>query len=157
MWADILQAEHSAWLATRYAGQEPEVPLMGIIGEAGEAAHAMLSEYKELKHGKNPRHEGHNAALLDAVGDCVIYVCSWCNTTGRRLSDYTRDCAVEAPRLLHPLDIGALLMLSATMGYRERVVRYDLLRALQYICATRGVTLEFVAMTAWQHVKERVK
>ena len=158
MWADKLQGEHKAWLATRYVNQEPKVPLMGIIGEAGEVAHALLNEYKELKHGKNPRHDAHNAELLDAIGDCVIYACSWCNTPriDQRLSDFDWR-SKRAYTYAHPLDIGYLLMGSALACYRLDRVTQDLIDDLCRICGVRGVEIEAVVTSAWNQVKERVR
>ena len=158
MWADKLQGEHKAWLATRYVNQEPKVPLMGIIGEAGEVAHALLNEYKELKHGKNPRHQEHNAEVLDAIGDCVIYMCSWCNSHGvdQRLSKFDWR-SVWSNTLVHPLDLGYHLMDAALECYRLEYVTQKLVHNLVCICGIRGVEIEAVVTSAWNQVKERVR
>ncbi len=158
-WADILQTDHATWLSTRYVGQEPQVPLMGVIGEAGEAAHAMLNEYKEIKHGRNPRHDQHNAELLDAIGDCIIYACSWCNTPGvnRRLAGFNWDGRVLDVCVPHALDLAALLVERACHCYKVGQVTQGFVDVLCAVCRLHNVTPELVASSAWGQVKERVR
>lgn len=155
MWLDKIQDEHKEWLSTRYVGQEPVIPLAGMIGEAGEAIHALLSEYKELKHGKNPRHENHEEALLDALGDCMIYFVSWCNTVGTKASSYSMETG-GWPHV-SDLDLGHLLVDSACTQYKMGAPQQLFIDTVNRLAKSRGRTLESVTQAAWEHVKGRIR
>ncbi len=150
-----LQAEHATWLASRYAGQTPKSPLAGIVGEAGEAHHALLSEYKERMHGQNPRHTGHNEAFLDALGDMVIYIISWCNTTGTSITEGSWDTPCELPA--DPLDLGVALVEAACISYRVESPTWTLTQLVSEACRARGTTALEVANKAWEQVKGRIR
>lgn len=154
-WTELLQAEHYQWLASRYPGQDPKLPLLGIIGEAGEAAHALLSEYKELHHGANPRHTDHNAALLDALGDCIIYVCSWCNTVQQPLSSW--NWASHSQEFKCNLDMGYHLVHHACVGYSNGFPTQGFADCIVAACSSRNTTPEAVALAAWAQVKGRIR
>lgn len=154
-WVRQLQREHQEWLASRYKGQDPKVPLLGIVGEAGEAAHALLSEHKELHHGKNPRHTEHLAAFLDALADCVIYTASWCNTTGWDLDVFYWD--ITSPGRERSLDLGHELVKTACDCYALRMPTCAFAGLVSAACNGSGARLEDIVMQAWNGVKERIR
>lgn len=76
---DKLQAEHKQWVQQMYPDQPPNIPAMGIVEESGELLHAVLKMGQEKLWGKEGRYVNLSHDLVDAVGDCVIYVISLCN------------------------------------------------------------------------------
>lgn len=76
-----IQAEHQVWVDREYPDQPPEVPAYGMIEEAGEMLHALLKLKQLDLWGKDDRYtrEKLQDEVRDAVGDCLIYVCSYLN------------------------------------------------------------------------------
>ncbi len=72
------QNEHMAWLEKNFPQQQPHDPLLGLVEEVGELAHAHLKASQNIRG--TP--EEHRAAAIDAIGDIVIYLASYCNTNG---------------------------------------------------------------------------
>ena len=78
-----LQAEHMAWLEHNFPNQQSHDPLLGLVEEVGELAHAHLKASQSIRG--TPQE--HQAAAIDAIGDIVIYLASYCNTNGYDLEE----------------------------------------------------------------------
>lgn len=76
-----LQAEHKEWVDREYPNQPSWLPAAGMVEEAGELLHAVIKLEQLKLFGDDPRYSAEKlrAALADAIGDCGIYVCSFCN------------------------------------------------------------------------------
>ena len=79
-----LQVEHAKWLASKYPNQPPRIPAIGCLEEAGELVHAILKLEQVEVWGEDNRHKVSElrAKLADAIGDCGIFACSLCNSSG---------------------------------------------------------------------------
>jgi len=77
---ETLQSQHKVWLDHNFPGQKPHDALLGLVEEVGELAHA------HLKHEQQIRGLGDiaqaNDKKIDAIGDIVIYLASYCNSNG---------------------------------------------------------------------------
>lgn len=155
MWVKELQDEHREWLRERYVGQDPILPLAGLIGEAGECQHACLSDYKEKMHGKNPRHVDHRKEAVDAIGDCVLYALSWFNTVGEEAE--TLNWNGQGRIYERPLDLGYLLVSQACCCYEYEIVTQRFVDVLIAMCYAWDCTLEEAARGAWAEVKGRIR
>jgi len=71
-----LQHDHAEWLEHNFPGQKDHEPFLGLMEEVGELAHA------HLKHEQGIRGlADQDLAYVkkkDAIGDIVIYLCSYC-------------------------------------------------------------------------------
>lgn len=82
-----IQSEVAEW-STRNFGQQPSVnPLLGVVEEVGELSHA----YLKRQQGIRGTPEEHAAAIRDAVGDIVIFLCDFCAREGINLGNAVED------------------------------------------------------------------
>lgn len=72
------QREHKEWVDHNFPAQRSHQPLLGIVEEVGELAHAQLKGEQEIRHSNQEIWD----AKVDAVGDIVIYLASYCNAAG---------------------------------------------------------------------------
>lgn len=72
-----LQREHKTWKEHNFPDEKEHQALLGLIEEVGELAHAHL-KYEQRIRGYD-RHR-YVTEALDAVGDIIIYLASYCNT-----------------------------------------------------------------------------
>lgn len=79
---ELLQDAHAEWLRHNFPQQEPHHGLLGVVEEVGELSHAHL----KAEQGIRAPEGGTRAALVDAVGDIVIYLASYCTTVGLDLN-----------------------------------------------------------------------
>lgn len=154
-WYERLQVEHAVWVVKRYPNQPPMLPLAGLIGEAGEVFHSLYRRYKQEVFGTNPRHTNLELELLDGIGDCIIYICSWCNTVGESMSRYNWDDIASNSTQLD-INLGYTLVNQACLGYKNGKVLQVLIDTLTIIGKRHNIVLQDAAMTTWQHVKWRV-
>lgn len=77
-----LQEEHLEWQLHNFPDQTPHQGLLGVIEEVGELAHAHLKNEQGIR-----TNEDHKADAIDAIGDIVIYLASYCNTNNISLHD----------------------------------------------------------------------
>jgi len=69
-----LQAEVGEWSCKNFPNNEPFDPFYGMIEEIGELAHAILKK----KQGIRGTPEEHDAAIKDAIADCMIFATDYC-------------------------------------------------------------------------------
>jgi NTP pyrophosphatase (non-canonical NTP hydrolase) len=78
-----LQTEHAPWLARNFPEQTAHQALLGAMEELGELAHAHL----KAEQGIRGDDKLHMAEKIDAIGDIVIYLASYCTTNGISLEE----------------------------------------------------------------------
>lgn len=84
-----LQEQHRLWVEHNFPGQKQHEPLLGLVEEVGELAHAHLKHEQGIR-GLNDQDLAF-VKKMDAVGDIVIYLASYCTANAIDLDD-----AVEA-------------------------------------------------------------
>jgi NTP pyrophosphatase (non-canonical NTP hydrolase) len=70
---DELQKEHRKWVEYNFPNQPKYHGLLGLTEEVGELAHAFLKQEQGI------RHQNYKDNMVDAVGDIVIFLTSFCN------------------------------------------------------------------------------
>lgn len=73
-----LQHDQRPWVSHNFPGREPYYPLLGVQEEVGELSHAFL----KMKQGIRGTEAEHHAAMIDAVGDIVIFLSDFCSANG---------------------------------------------------------------------------
>lgn len=77
---EVLQFQHKAWLARNFPFQKPHDALLGLMEEVGELAHAHLKHQQQIRGLAEISLA--EEKKIDAIGDIVIYLASYCNTNG---------------------------------------------------------------------------
>lgn len=142
-----MQREHRQWLEANYPNQPPGIPAAGMIEEAAELLHAVLKLEQARIWGEEKRYPlpSLREKLLDAIGDCAIYCCSYCNATG---ADFATLAEVSLTGSGTLLDMAkSLVMVSETPAlYMSR---------LRAIALAASCPFEATVLAVWQQVKER--
>jgi len=73
-----LQEEVAVWTHKNFDNQEPFEPLLGAVEELGELSHHWLKRFQGIRGSA----EMHRKEEIDAVGDVVIYLMSFCDLNG---------------------------------------------------------------------------
>lgn len=76
------QDEHRVWLNHNFPNQQEHDALLGLTEEVGELAHAHLKAQQRIRGTL----QEHRADAVDAIGDIMIYLASYCNTNGYQLA-----------------------------------------------------------------------
>ena len=71
---DEIQQLHKLWEKRNFGNQPAYRAILGIMEEAGELAHAFLKMEQGIRINEN-----HEENIVDAVGDIVMYIISFCN------------------------------------------------------------------------------
>lgn len=69
-----LQSEVGEWSRRNFPDNEPIDPFLGVVEEVGELSHALLKS----KQGIRGTAEQHQLAVVDAIGDILIYLSEFC-------------------------------------------------------------------------------
>jgi NTP pyrophosphatase (non-canonical NTP hydrolase) len=154
MTREELQAEHRAWIDAMYPGQPIVFPLAGMVEEAGELLHAVLAEYREMRYGPDGRHSDLHNDIVDAVGDCGVYVCSYCNAASA--SFRTVWDTPEAKLHGSTLDVCAKLCMQASsnmLSTHPDVHSY--VSILKQIASEANLNVWPCVVDTWKRVRER--
>lgn len=73
-----VQARRNLWVARNFPGDDMPNSLLGAVEELGELSH----HYLKLQQGIRGTPDEHIEGILDAVADCVIYLCGVCTYLG---------------------------------------------------------------------------
>jgi NTP pyrophosphatase (non-canonical NTP hydrolase) len=151
-----LQVEHAEWLAREYPRQPPEVPAAGLVEEAGELLHAALKLEQVRIWGDDPRYPKLYDDLVDAVGDCAIYACSYCTAAGLDFAAVVgsaKSGASDGPLLRVAV---TLVAVSAEVYFGRSIQRLvEYVSLLKHVCAFFGVDFGEAVQTTWVKVRER--
>jgi NTP pyrophosphatase (non-canonical NTP hydrolase) len=71
------QLYHRAWLEHNFPNQKPHEALLGLGEEVGELMHAHLKRDQGIRGVDDVAYRN---GAMDAVGDIMIYLASYCNT-----------------------------------------------------------------------------
>jgi len=82
-----LQTENKLWVDHNFGQHEPWQPIFGAMEELGELCHAVL----KAKQGIRGTPELHRAAIIDAVGDIIVYLADFVNTVDIDLQNAVED------------------------------------------------------------------
>lgn len=150
-----LQNQHRGWVTSMYPDQPSDVPAAGLVEEAGELLHAVLKLKQTQLWGREERYGDLEAQARDAVGDCAIYACSYCNSVDSSLE----SCVMSASHVWtgDPLTLCVLLIRAAADHYQSRayvdLVKY--LELLKSVCVAVEVDFETCVDETWRTVKGR--
>ena len=157
-----LQGQHKQWLTTMYPDQPKELPAIAMVEEAGELVHVLLKKQQEHVWGREPRyaHRDWTVDLVDAVGDCAISCCSWCNATERVFLEILQAAeSVESSMLidLQPLELATMLLQAGVGVFRrsEDPTRY--IAILRTVAASLDLDFERAVLTTWETVRLRTR
>ena len=152
-----LQREHAEWISRMYPGQTPDLPAAGMVEEAGELLHCALAVRRADLWGYEPRYppEALLAGMIDAVGDCAIYACSYCNARGWSFADLDSAAVAANGRSLVTLAVDLVRIAAEFSGasYTDYFKLY--IGTLRRIAAEAHLDYEECIGTVWNTVKER--
>lgn len=152
-----LQKEHKAWLDTMYPNQPQWLPAAGCLEEAGELLHAIIATERNACFGAEARYPADEVErrLTDAIGDCIIYVCSLCNSMDWNFEDLY-ESAMPVPQAA-PMELAIQLVRVAADVATLRWIHHTKLYV--GIVKTLAYKLSVDPRTAvrhtWSQVKER--
>lgn len=154
-----LQIEHRVWVTKKYPNQAPKTPAVGCLEEAGELVHAIAKIEQIQTWGEDSRHKlaELRVKLVDAIGDCGIFVCSLCNANEWDFQDLWED-SEEMYTVETLLDEAVLL---ARWGTYVAVYPSDKLQLSFYISQLKavakllGLDAETAIKATWEIVKCR--
>jgi hypothetical protein len=156
-----LQAEHAVWLAKKYPGQLPIFPAAGLVEESGELMRALL-KCQQANGGKHPDPRyldtDWNDLIVDAIGDCGLFVCSLCNTTGWGFDTLLFEAKLMLPAPREAFLATAKLCLWAAHVCEEPKSRGLVLcyvAELLRICSTWNVDFNEAVLKTWEVVRCR--
>lgn len=98
-----LQAERDAWIADNFPGDRLHHSILGAVEEIGE----LSGHYLKMQQGIRGDMEEHEAGMLDAVADCVIFLAGVCSHMGvdyGRLVSETWDMVKQRDWVNFPTD-----------------------------------------------------
>lgn len=84
----VLQAEQKEWVNHNFPDETEHGPLLGLAEEVGELAHAHLKHEQSIRGYDDAQYM---AEAVDAIGDIVIYLASYCNRNGIDLEQAVRQ------------------------------------------------------------------
>ena len=142
-----IQEEHLKWRQHNFPGQETWMPLMGLVEELGEL--------REANDGKE---------VVDAIGDCCIYLADYCNGMG-----YDLDWLYNYPEVERIVDWGGLVgvlgklchsHLKMTQRIRmtedhKKEGQYAISQILAFLQSFHTVTLDQLVYKIWENVRKR--
>ena len=154
---DKLQDELRPWIARNFGQENAVHQTLGVVEELGEYIEAKKKE-----------------EWLDAIGDVVVFMASWCNARGVRLSEIvgsepppneTTPGYTATAGLLAYVGRFARANLKLEQNIRGSAVQHldaarHALRRLYWVisewCTTANCDMpEQIAWTVWQKVKQR--
>lgn len=155
-----IQAEVAAWSQKNFGDQPAWRPLLGIGEELGELNHAYLKREQGIR-----QDEDHDAAMRDAVGDIVIFLCDF--SSRARFPMPTKDYETILKDTTKPPNAWSpLLLIGRNLGRLNEHYLYDqpdaakwdivrIFKNLQGFCLATDINLHAEVCNAWLQVKER--
>lgn len=81
------QVKHKLWLEHNFPGQKPHQALLGIGEEVGELMHAHLKHEQGIRAYSDEADIQFRRDAMDAIGDIMVYITSYCNTNKFDMAD----------------------------------------------------------------------
>lgn len=150
-----LQVSLYDWQKYNFGEQDNERVLMGICEEAGELCHAHLKLEQKIR-GTTEQHE---ADMVDAVGDIMMYLLNYLSGMGEKFPSFVaredvekaEDLAVIRKAVLAVFRVAGKIVEDPKSKARVQ----HLVTALIYLCAIKGWDLEEITRKTWQHIGPR--
>lgn len=153
-----LQAEHMTWVSREYPDQPLEVPAAGMVEEAGELLHAALKLHQATLWGKEERYPKLREDFIDAIGDCVIYCCSACNTMDVSLADVMARASCYGPNAAATaMDVAVLAVQHGAAFYelRQTARMSEYLACVRRAAELAGLDFKECTRATWEKVRMR--
>lgn len=155
------QEEHAKWLESIYPNQPVYIPAAGLVEEAGELLHALLKREQAALWGEEERYKDVDwfAKITDAIGDCGIYTCSFCNAFKidfEAMMRYTKD--VHSSFVSESPLTAASRLVSLGVAVVETPSAHNLTRYVQHLrrlCHQLALNLDGCILVTWERVKAR--
>lgn len=158
---ELFQRDHRAWLDRLYPDQLPVFPAAGLVEESGELMRALL-KCQQANGGKHPERRyvdaDFNAMLVDAVGDCAIFVCSLCSANNLAFAKVVADASLVLPKPKEAFLMAAKLCGQAAYvceDPRERGAIVYYVAHLLRLCETWNIDFRQAIATTWEEVRCR--
>lgn len=153
-----LQKEHKAWVDVLCPNQPLLLPAAGMVEEAGELLHVAIAMFRVEHWGPEKRYPDLRGDLCDALADCAIYACSYCNAKGwefHRFWDAAPQDAAGRNLIGMSVDLVRIAAEFTVQQYTDTLMLY--MSLLHRIALSQGVVLEEAVKTAWDIVKRRTR
>lgn len=152
-----LQEEHREWLERMFRGQDPTFPAAGLVEESAELLHALLKFAQRGVWGDEERYRDTdwNAKMVDAVGDCAIYACSYCNAAGWDFEPFYGAIpagGAEVP-LSRAVELVALAANFTSAQSKDGLELY--MSELKGLASALRIDFDSAVATTWAEVKGR--
>lgn len=158
-----LQKEHAEWLSRMYPNQPADVPAAGLVEEAGELMHCLLKRRQVELWGDETRYRGvdWHSKIVDAIGDCAVYLVSLCNATNNDFDELMRFArATLVDTSINPF-VGAAKLLSTGVGVMEnpKLLVPVLTYASWLLIAAKSLGVDFdeALRVTWAEVRGRTR
>lgn len=138
------------------------MPAAGVVEETGELFSCILKIDQSKRWGVEPRYAGVDwkAKLIDAIGDCAIYMCSLFNAVGWDFDNCWNSAAqltVDGRSILGTAS--DLMQVAVSLARNE----FSIQTAEMYIqllkCVSRmvGVDCDTAVKDTWEEVRQRTR
>lgn len=153
-----IQKEHAKWIKGIYPNQPRDVPAAGMVEEAGELLHCVLALRRNELWGEEARRPRQQLRedLVDAIGDCYIYLVSYCNAADwnvKHLESTLPQACRDRPRLVIAVDLVRIAAEFSASHYVDFARLYY--ATLRLIANEYEVDFESAVSETWAQVKER--
>lgn len=153
--------EVNAWAHYNF---DVEKPHLGFAEEAGELTHACLKRDQNIRDMGDPAK--FRAAILDALGDGMVFLCHWCGYRDVVLQDIPKLGYKAFSEEAEERALASLLRVGADMIDASQVVQpsrgelnnlaAEAYRALWYFAILHGIDLiEEAFLPTWTEVRKR--
>ena len=150
-----LQESLYDWQTYNFGEQATEITLLGICEEAGELCHAQL----KLEQGIRGSTEEHEAEIIDAIGDIMIYVLNYMSGLGEKISAIAarQDVRVTENQNLIRVSVFTVFRKVASLeGERTNMSGVqNIIMTLGYLSALKGWDLEAIIRRTWAKIGQR--
>lgn len=156
-WMKTLQTQHKVWVDKKFPRQPHCIPAAGMVEEAGELLHAVLCMERANIWGHEERYPAIriHECLLDAIGDCTIYLCSFCNAADWRFSEMECHDPEPANRELLTVAIDLVRIAAEFSISHCRDFAKLYLITLKVISKMLGVDFKRTVTDVWTQVRVR--
>ena len=150
-----LQESLYDWQTYNFGEQATEITLLGICEEAGELCHAQL----KLEQGIRGTTEEHEAEILDAIGDIMIYVLNYMSGLDEKISAIAPRGSVrvtENQDLIRASVFTVFRKVSCLEGERGSLSSVQhIIMTLGHLSALKGWDLEYIVRKTWAKIGQR--
>jgi NTP pyrophosphatase (non-canonical NTP hydrolase) len=157
VWMKEVQNQHKEWVNSMYPDQSPTIPAAGMVEEAGELLHAVLALERARKWGFEERYPREKLleALEDAIGDCAIYFCSYCNSKGWDFHEF--NPVADSPLTRDRLTLSVDLVRIAAEFFSRRNLDFArmYMNTVYTISNVAGIEFKQAVLRTWDGVRSR--